>query len=151
MEIKKIRNAVGAIITQNNEILLIHKVKLMDVLGEPQAIQGTWDFPKGGVLSLDTTLEEALMRELKEETGSTQYKIEKRFAETINFSFLKGHKYEAQETVMYHVVYTGDRSDIKIQDDEIDDIMFVKYDNVLDIITLDETKEFFNSVKRELE
>lgn len=91
------------------------------------------------------------MRELKEETGSTQYKIEKKFAKTINFTFPKGHKYKAQETVMYHVVYTGDRSDIKIQDDEIDGIMFVEYDNILDIITLDETKEFFNNIKEELE
>lgn len=150
MGTKKIRNAVGAIITQNNEVLLVHKVKSMDVTGKPKIIQGSWDFPKGGVLSSDATLEEALMRELKEETGSIHYKIEKKFSETINFNFPKGHKYDAQETVMYHVVYTGDRTDIKVQDDEIDDIMFVKYDSILNTIELDETKQFFNLVQEEL-
>lgn len=32
MESEKIRRAVGAIITQNNEVLLVHKVNSMDVI-----------------------------------------------------------------------------------------------------------------------
>ena len=32
MSIENVRNAVGAIITQNNEVLLVHKVKMMDVV-----------------------------------------------------------------------------------------------------------------------
>ena len=90
MGTKKIRNAVGAIITQNNEVLLVHKVKSMDVTEKPKIIQGSWDFPKGGVLSSDTTLEEALMRELKEETGSVHYKIEKSLVKLLILTFQKG-------------------------------------------------------------
>lgn len=147
MSNENVRNAVGAIVTQNNEILLVHKVKMMDVVEGGCNIVGTWDFPKGGVLVSDTSLEEALMRELQEETGSKQYKIEKRFKETIDFNFPKGYKYHTQKTVMYHVSYIGDRSDIKVQDDELDDIKFVKYEDVFSSLELEETRIFFNNVK----
>lgn len=44
-----IRHAAGAIIYQEQEYLLVHKVKGMDTLGGPTTIPGVWDFPKGGI------------------------------------------------------------------------------------------------------
>ncbi len=54
--IKKIRHAVGAIIVQNNEYLLVHKVKQMEGLDGPISIDAVWDFPKGGVHPAETLL-----------------------------------------------------------------------------------------------
>ena len=48
---QRIRYAVGAIIQQGQEYLLVHKVKAMDLPGGPKNIPGMWDFPKGGVKS----------------------------------------------------------------------------------------------------
>jgi putative (di)nucleoside polyphosphate hydrolase len=84
-----IRKAVGAIITQGDEILLVHKVKMMDGKKGPEQTQGQWDFPKGGVLPSDENLSNALLRELREETGSTQYRIIKQFEKKICFEFPK--------------------------------------------------------------
>jgi 8-oxo-dGTP diphosphatase len=52
--------AVGGIIFQGESVLLIQR-------GHPPA-QGQWSIP-GGVVHLAETLEEALQRELREETG----------------------------------------------------------------------------------
>lgn len=150
MKMSKVRNAVGAIIVQGNECLLIHKVKVMDEEKGPYAIEGTWDFPKGGVTPSDNSLEEAILRELKEETGSQNYKIIKQIEQTINFNFPKGCKYDEQITTMFYVAYRGDRSDLEPQDEEIDEIKFVDYQEVEEILGLEETKEFFRQHKNGL-
>lgn len=100
MNKSKTRLAVGAVIMQSNEVLLVHKVKVMTEGQENDKGKGTWDFPKG-------------------------------------------YKYASQKTIMYHVIYTGDRSDIKAKDEEIDNIKFVKYIDVLNNLELEETKSFF--------
>ncbi len=143
MNKSKTRLAVGAVIMQSNEVLLVHKVKVMTEGEENDKVKGTWDFPKGGVEESDVNLEEALLGELEEETGSKAYKIIRRYNETIDFKFPKGYKYASQKTIMYHVIYTGDRSDIKAKDEEIDDIKFVEYREVLNSLELEETKSFF--------
>lgn len=143
MDIQKTRLAVGAVIMQCSQVLLVHKVKVMTEEQVNDKVNGTWDFPKGGVEESDVNLEEALLRELEEETGSKAYRIIKRYNETIDFKFPKGYKYESQKTIMYHVIYTGDRSDIKAKDEEIDDIKFVEYKDVLNTLELEETKSFF--------
>lgn len=83
----KIRKAVGAIIKTGNKFILVHKVKIMNSKNGPEDIPGRWDFPKGGVKSSDMNLNKAILRELKEETGSDQYKIIKEFNEKISFQF----------------------------------------------------------------
>src|SRR5689334_3245748 len=108
---QRIRKAVGAIITHNNEYLLVHKVKIMDASQGPVSVPGMWDFPKGGIHRAETE-SEALQRELREETGSQHYRIIKQFAEKICFAFDKAtHQhtgYERQETTMFLVEYLGD-------------------------------------------
>jgi len=48
MQTQKIRHAVGAIIRQNNEYLLVHKVKI----STGESIEGFWGLVKGGVLPI---------------------------------------------------------------------------------------------------
>ncbi|MGE6259711.1 NUDIX hydrolase [Heyndrickxia sporothermodurans] len=78
----KTRRAIGVIILQDDECLLVKKVKVADL----QTKFGIWDFPKGGV-EPNESLEQALFRELKEETGSNKYQIIKLFDEKITFPF----------------------------------------------------------------
>ncbi|QAA30528.1 NUDIX hydrolase [Clostridium manihotivorum] len=139
----KIRKAVGAVIVQDNEYLLIHKARNSD---SNKVINGYWDFPKGGVEASDKDLEAAIMRELKEETGSANYKIINRFDRKICFSFPKSYKYEKQETTMFYVEYYGNREDLEPQDEEIDEVKFFSKEQLMSSISLYETQKFLSEV-----
>jgi putative (di)nucleoside polyphosphate hydrolase len=139
----KIRKAVGAVVFQKNEYLLIHKVKNSN---NNEDIIGHWDFPKGGVEELDKDLESAILRELKEETGATNYRIINRFETKICFSFPKAHEYDRQETVMFYVEYLGNREELKPEDKEIDIVRFFDKDELMGVLCHEETHKFLNEV-----
>ncbi|GAB6437444.1 MULTISPECIES: NUDIX hydrolase [Bacillus] len=145
-----IRQAVGAIILQHNEFLLVHKVKISDIEGEYNLSKGEWDFPKGGVKQTDDNLKSALLRELEEETGSKKFKVMKQFEDKICFEFPEELKvkigYEKQETTMFYVEYIGDRTDLYPKDNEINQVQFFKIQDVLKVLSHDDTKEFFEGV-----
>jgi putative (di)nucleoside polyphosphate hydrolase len=142
-----IRRAVGAIVIQKNEVMLVHKVKMMESHSGPEQIAGEWDFPKGGVKSTDSDLKEAILRELKEETGSNAYIIVKEYDEKICFTFssLVQRKigYKDQETTMFLVEYTGDRTDLHPQDEEISEVTFFPKSNVLGRLYHEDSKRFY--------
>lgn len=141
-----IRRAVGAIVFQKDEILLVHKVKRSEATNELDSFQAEWDFPKGGVKDGEP-LQDAILRELYEETGSTAYQIVEAVDETICFSFdalfTAATGYTGQVTTMFIVEYTGDRTDLTSQDEEINDIQFIHKDNVLDYLSHEETRAFY--------
>lgn len=142
-----IRKAVGALVLQKNEVLLVHKVKMMESKTGPEQIIGEWDFPKGGVKSSDLNVKEAILRELKEETGSSAYNIIKEYDQKICFTFspLVQRKigYKDQETTMFLVEYTGDRFDLHPQDEEISQVVFFPKSNVLDTLYHEDSKRFY--------
>jgi putative (di)nucleoside polyphosphate hydrolase len=142
----KVRKAVGAVIKFRNRFLLIHKVRIKDLKNGAENILGEWDFPKGGAKDLEN-LKNAVIRELKEETGSDRYKIIKEFDNKISFEFPEPIKkkigFDMQETTMFLIDYLGDCSDLKPQDDEIDNICFFDSEEVLNKLTHKESKEFF--------
>ncbi len=79
-----IRKAVGAIIyDKEDRYLLVHKVKVMN--GKENVIHlDTWDFVKGGVKAGEDN-QDAIKREIWEETGCKSYEIEKVYQEKLCF------------------------------------------------------------------
>ena len=77
----RVRQAVGAIVTCGEQFLIIHKTKINTVKGK-QAIKGEWDFVKGKIEKQDRSPEAAILRELKEETGSEQFQVKSRLSRT---------------------------------------------------------------------
>ncbi|MFJ5771660.1 NUDIX domain-containing protein [Psychrobacillus sp. NPDC093180] len=141
-----LRRAVGAVVFQGNKFLIVHKSNINTLEGK-RNIKGEWDFIKGGVEETDKGLYHALLRELQEETGSTDYKIIKEFPEKIRFEFPDELKvklgYAKQETTMFLVEFLGDIDSLNPKDDEISSIKFMDKDDVLDILTHQDTKDFF--------
>jgi putative (di)nucleoside polyphosphate hydrolase len=144
-----IRKAVGAIVFQNNEFLIIHKTKINTNKGK-RNIKGEWDFIKGGVEERDNDLKESILRELKEETGSSEYRILKQYDEKICFNFpdiiKKEIGYDKQETTMYLVEFLGDAKMLIPIDNEISDIKFIEKEKVQEMVTNQETKDFFKNI-----
>jgi putative (di)nucleoside polyphosphate hydrolase len=142
-----IRIAVGAIVFQNDKFLLINKIKINTNIGK-ETIKGEWDFIKGGVNETDVDLKQAILRELKEETGSTDYKIIKQFDEKICFDFPDKLKakvgFDRQETTMFLVEFIGDVESISPLDNEISDFVFLERDKVIEKLTHLDTKDFFS-------
>lgn len=141
-----IRKAVGAIVFQNNKFLIIHKTKINTNKGK-QKIKGEWDFIKGGVEERDNDLKNSILRELQEETGSSEYKIVKQFDEKIFFNFSDTIQaeigYNKQETTMYLVEFLGNTKMLTPIDNEISDIKFIEKEKVQEILSHQDTKDFF--------
>lgn len=141
-----IRKAVGAIVFWQDQILLVEKVKRSDVLSGAEDIKGEWDLPKGGVQATDASLEQAVLRELEEETGSTQYRIQTEYPEPISFTFPEAVQekigFSSQRTFLFLVQYDGDGSDLKPQDAEIRQLKFVPKSEVLTKLSHPETATF---------
>lgn len=141
-----IRKAVGAIVFQNDMFVIVHKTKINTCNGR-EAIRGEWDLIKGGIEVSDESIEHSLFRELKEETGSTDYKIIKQFDEKIVFEFPDEIKlkigYASQETTMFLVEFLGEIDSLKPLDNEISGLQFLRKEEVYHQLTHQDTKVFF--------
>ncbi|RSD28423.1 NUDIX domain-containing protein [Mesobacillus subterraneus] len=141
-----IRKAVGAIVFQGDRCLIVHKTNINTVNGKHR-IKGEWDFIKGGIEESDRNTKETLLRELYEETGSREYKVIKEFEEKIHFSFPDHIKekigFEKQETTMFLVEFLGNADSLTPKDQEIDSIKLIEFDQVGEMLTHQDTKEFF--------
>ncbi|WP_099361491.1 NUDIX hydrolase [Fredinandcohnia onubensis] len=142
----KVRQAVGAIVYRDNYFLLVHKTKINTQTGT-ETIDGEWDFVKGGIEESDESPGHAILRELREETGSTDFSIMKQFDEKIHFEFPEKMKkkigYERQETTMFLVEFTGSKCDLASVDEEIADLQFISENEVADKLTHEDTRSFF--------
>lgn len=143
----KVRKAVGAIVTIGEDYVLILKTKIHTTEGKKE-IEGEWDFIKGGVEEEDSSLEEAILRELEEETGMKAFSVKKEFEEKIGFKFPQEVAdrigYHSQETTMFLVEYIGENKGWLPQDDEVSEIGFFKKEDVLRKLAHEETREYFN-------
>ena len=142
----KVRKAVGAIVTIGEDYVLILKTKIHTTEGKKE-IEGEWDFIKGGVEEEDSSLEEAILRELEEETGMKAFSVKKEFEEKISFKFpqevVDRIGYHSQETTMFLVEYIGENKGWLPQDDEVSEIGFFKKEDVLRKLAHEETREYF--------
>lgn len=142
----KVRQAVGAILTNFENYALILKTKIHTKEGKEE-IAGEWDFIKGGVEEQDSSLEEAVLRELEEETGLNSFFVKRELEEKISFHFPEGVAdkigYQSQETTMFLVAYNGDDKEWIPLDDEISEIGFFDKEEVLRKLSHQETREYF--------
>lgn len=142
-----IRHAVGALIKNNrDEYLLVEKVKYGEDSGVKRKMSSEWDIPKGGVKKSDLTLESAILRELKEETGSECFKICRRLPGVLQFTFPENIQqkigYQKQETSIFLVEYVGEDDKLIPTDDEINQCKWFKKDELLEALTHSEMKDY---------
>jgi putative (di)nucleoside polyphosphate hydrolase len=140
-----IRKAVGAIVTAGEKYLLIHKAKINTLQGK-QRIEGEWDFIKGGMEKSDLNPASAIKRELREETGSDAFTIQKELEEKIIFTFPEKTSerigFHSQETIMFLVKFHGKEEDLLPEDEEISQIGFFSQEEVMDKLAHVETKQY---------
>ena len=140
-----IRKAIGAIVTRGNDVLLVYKTKINTPSGKLE-IQGEWDIVKGGVKEKDLTFKAAVLRELEEETGTREFSFIKEFDEKLEFDFPEEIQrkigFQKQETMIFHLEYKDDAAQIRPVDDEINETRFVPKDEVLELLTHEDTKVF---------
>ncbi len=138
------RKAVGAIIKQGGTILMIRKVRMMDGKAGAEAIDPIWSFPMGGIKSGET-LDDAIWRELLEETGSNRYRVVSRLPDfCFDFPTSVAAKLGtvSQRTHMFLVEYIGDGDDVAPQDDEIDKVEFHSIANAIELATFENVKAY---------
>ena len=77
----------------------------------------------------DRSPEAAILRELKEETGSEQFQVKSRLKDPISFNFpthiQKKIGYDTQETYMFVVEYIGEEKSLEALDTEINQVQLV--------------------------
>ncbi|WP_154657347.1 NUDIX domain-containing protein [Pontibacillus marinus] len=87
------------------------------------------------------------MRELKEETGSNEFSIVKVFDEKICFEFPNEIKekigYKKKETTIFLVEFLGNSHTLNPKDDEICELKFIEKENVIKVLTHQDTKDYF--------
>jgi len=144
--IEVIRKAIGAIVFQGTKFLMVQKSHITTLEGK-QPIEAEWDFVKGGVEKHDKNLHDTLLRELQEETGSNEYKIVKELDAKICFDFPDDRQnkigYQKQETTMFLVEFLGDINSLIPNDHEISKITFIEKDDVVELLTHQDTKDYF--------
>lgn len=101
----------------------------------------SWDFPKG-LIEKGETLEDAALRECREETGLEAIKLVSDFKETIRFFFKVKYKYQLKrglkigETVLKFVTYFLAQSktkDVKVSF-EHEDYEWVNFNKAMEIL-----------------
>lgn len=144
---RRIRKAVGAIIMNaSNEVLLAHKVKIMD--GNTAKQISEWDFIKGGMKEGEE-IHDALKRELIEEANLTEY-ISAVELPAFKFDFSaelqKILNFDSQITYFFKVLVSPETSEVKPDFDEIDELRFVSIPNALELMTHETSKTYLNNL-----
>ena len=124
---KKMEKSCGCIIINDDKVLLIKQTK------------GHWGFPKGHVEKDETEIETA-SREVNEETNlDVEIDASKRY--TMKYTTDNG---KIKEVVLFIAKCIG--GEIKAQECEIDDIMWLDFDKAVEMITYDNTRELFREI-----
>ena len=129
------KNAAACIINNREEMLLIKR---------SDSSEDHWQMPQGG-LDRNETPEQAVLREVQEETGIKSAKIISKHPEKYEYEWPdKWHKlnngYKGQSQAIFYLRYNGDDSDIKIDKTEANDFSWVRIDDVADMV-YDKRKE----------
>ena len=127
---KEREKSCGCIIIKDNKVLLIKQTK------------GHWGFPKGHVEKNETEIETAI-REVKEETNlDVEIDANKRY--TMEYVTDKG---KLKQVVLFIAKCIG--GEIKAQECEVNDIKWLDFDEAIETITYDNTRELFKEILKE--
>ncbi len=108
---------------------------------------GHWDFVKGKIEN-NESLEQAAIRETKEETGITDIEFIKGFKEKIEYSF-KFNGDIVQKEVIFFLAKTNTKQ-VKISDEHLD-YVWLDFNNALNKITYENAKNILKKSKNYLE
>lgn len=108
---------------------------------------GHWDFVKGKIEN-NESLEQAAIRETKEETGITDIEFIKGFKEKIEYSF-KFNGDIVQKEVIFFLAKTNTKQ-VKISDEHLD-YVWLDFNNALNKITYENAKNVLKKSKNYLE
>ncbi len=127
----KFEKSAGAVVYHNNKFLLLHYES------------GHWGFVKGHLES-DESEGQAMARELKEETGITNFKIIEGFREETGYYFKRGG-----ETISKKVVYfliESLTSDVRLSYEHVG-YEWLDYDEAINRLTFDNDKRVLRIAK----
>jgi 8-oxo-dGTP pyrophosphatase MutT (NUDIX family) len=108
---------------------------------------GHWDFVKGKIEN-NESLEQAAIRETKEETGITDIEFIKGFKEKIEYSF-KFNGDIVQKEVIFFLAKTNTKQ-VMISDEHLD-YVWLDFNNALNKITYENAKNVLKKSKNYLE
>ena len=106
-----VKAAGGVVMNEKNEILLIFR-------------RGKWDLPKGK-LTKGEDLETCAIREVEEETGLSNTRIEKLLNITYH-TYMEGARYRLKETTWYIMRSTGKQNLLPQTEEDIIELKWVK-------------------------
>lgn len=131
----------GIVLFHSDEFLIIqHSVK-------PNVTEGHWDFPKGHVEKNETEFETAV-RELKEETGISDFLLIDNFKHRISYSFHKNNELIEKEVIFF----LAESSTKEVQlSSEHQNYGWLDFNSAHDRLTYSNAKEVLVQVKRFLE
>lgn len=129
---EKEKSCGAIVINKNNKILLVHHNA------------GHWDFPKGHIENRETE-EQTAIREVKEETNIDII---------INNKYRYTTSYSPKENVMKEVVYFLAQNideDKTPQLEEVSEVKWFTFEEAMNTITYENSKEILNKLKRDIE
>ena len=127
----KYEKSCGAIVLDGGKILVI------------QQAEGHWGFPKGHVEAGETEVQTAI-REIKEETN---YGVE------VNENFRYVETYSPKEGVEKDVVFFVAKKvagDMRPQEEEVQNILWLTYEETLERLTYENSKEILKKAWKDL-
>lgn len=131
MELKK-EKSCGCIIIKDNKVLLVYEKNM-----------NFWGFPKGHMEKGENEIETAL-REVKEEVGiDVEINNKKRYV--LNYNIRDEID---KTTVLYVAVPKND--EIIMQESEIEDAKWCNFEEALNTLTFDDSREMFKQVIEDL-
>lgn len=121
----------GCVVIKDKKVLVINQ------------IDGFWGFPKGHVEKNETE-EQTAIREVKEETN-IDVKIEKEKRYVIEYLTDEGRE---KQVVYFVAKYI--RGKLKPQESEIKEIAWFNFEEAINIITFENTKEMFKNILKDV-
>lgn len=132
MNLKK-EKSCGCIIIKNKKVLLVYEKN-----------RNFWGFPKGHMEEGENEIETA-RREVKEEVGlDVEIDINKRYS--LNYII----KDEIDKTTVLYLAVPKSE-DLRMQESEIEDVKWCDFDEALNTLTFENSKEMFKKVIEDIQ